>query len=63
MAEAEKNLWRSSGPHPVLKQGHPELIAYTYVQKAFDYLQRWWIFLIPFVIFGGDFISLDIFPL
>lgn len=35
-AEAERDLWRSSGPDPLSKQGHPEQV----VQMA-DYLQQW----------------------
>lgn len=39
MVEIGKDLWRSSGLIPLLKQGHPEQVAQDHVQVAFKYLQ------------------------
>lgn len=39
MAEVRRDLWRSSGPPPLLKQGHVHLVAQGHVQMAFGYLQ------------------------
>ena len=36
MAEVGRDLWRSSGPTPLLKQGHPEPVAQDH-----EYLQGW----------------------
>ena len=41
MAEVRRDLWRSSGPTLLLKQGHLELVAQDYIQMAFEYLQQW----------------------
>lgn len=38
-AEVRKDLWRSSGPALMFKQGHLELGAQDHVQTAFQYLQ------------------------
>ena len=38
MVEAERDLWRSSGPTLLLKQGHLEPAAQDHVQTAFEYL-------------------------
>lgn len=37
--EVGRDLWRSSGPNPLLKQGHAEPIAQDYVQIPFEYLR------------------------
>ena len=39
MIEVGRDLWRSSGPRPLLKQGHLETVAQDHVQTAFEYLQ------------------------
>ena len=39
--EVGRDLWRSSGPTPLLKQGHLELAAQDHVQMASEYLQGW----------------------
>ena len=41
MAEVGRELWRSSGPTPCLKQGHLALAAQARVQMAHDCLQGW----------------------
>ena len=41
MVEGWKDLWRSSGPMLLLKQGRLELVAQDHVQKAFECLQGW----------------------
>ena len=41
MVEAGRDLWRSSGPTPLLKQGHLGQVASDHVQIAFEYLQGW----------------------
>lgn len=41
MVEVWRDLWGSSGPTPMLKQGHWEPFAQQCVQMAFEYLQRW----------------------
>ena len=41
MVEVGRDLWRSSGPNPLLKQGHLEPVAQDHVQMAFEYLQGW----------------------
>ena len=41
MAEVGRDLWRSSSPTPLPKQGHLERIAQDCVQMAFEYLQGW----------------------
>lgn len=38
--EVERDLWRSSCPNPLLKQGDPEPIVEEHVQMAFENLQR-----------------------
>ena len=35
MVEVGRDLWRSSGPTPLLKHGHLEPVAQDYVQMAF----------------------------
>ena len=40
-AEVGKDLWRSSGPTPLLRQGHLDPDAQDNVQTAFQYFQRW----------------------
>ena len=35
MVKLGRDLWRSSGPVPLLKQGHPEQAAQDHVQVAF----------------------------
>ena len=47
MAEVGRDLWRSSGPTPLLKQGHPEQAAQDCVQMAFEYLQGWRLHSLP----------------
>ena len=39
MAEVGRDLWRSSGPNPLFKQGHPEQVALDKVQMVFEDLQ------------------------
>jgi len=39
MLEIGRDLWRSSGPSPLLKQGHLEPIAQDHVQTSSEYLQ------------------------
>lgn len=39
MFETGRNLWRSSGPTPFIKQGHLELVSQDHVQMAVEYLQ------------------------
>lgn len=41
MAELERDLWRSAGPTPLVKQAHLEPVAQDHLQMAFEYLQRW----------------------
>ena len=41
MVEVGRDLYRSSGPTPLLKQGHLDLVAQDHVQMAFEDL-RWW---------------------
>jgi len=36
-----RHPWRSSGPTPLLKQGHLQLVAQDRVQRACEYLQGW----------------------
>lgn len=38
MLEFGRNLWRSSGPHPLLKQSHLQTVVQDHVQTAFEYL-------------------------
>jgi len=40
MVEVVRELWRSSGSPPLLRQGHLEQVTQAYVQMAFEYLQR-----------------------
>jgi len=35
------NLWRLSGPKPLLKQGHLQPVVQDCIQITFDYLQGW----------------------
>lgn len=39
MIEVGRELWRSSCPIPLLKQGHLESAVYDHIQVPFDYLQ------------------------
>ena len=39
MAEVGRDLWKSSGPTPLLKLGHLKPVAQGHVQTAFEYLQ------------------------
>jgi len=41
MVEVGRGFWRSSGPNPLLKQGHLELVAQDHPQMDFEYLQAW----------------------
>lgn len=36
-----RNLWKSSGPILLLKQGHLDQATQDHVQARFEYLQRW----------------------
>lgn len=38
--EAGRDLWTSSDPTCLLKQGHLEQAAYDHVQAAFEYIQQ-----------------------
>uniref|UniRef100_A0A8B9PTS4 Tectonin beta-propeller repeat containing 2 n=1 Tax=Apteryx owenii TaxID=8824 RepID=A0A8B9PTS4_APTOW len=40
IAEVGRDLWRSSSPTPLLKQGHLEHIVQDRIQACFEYLQR-----------------------
>uniref|UniRef100_A0A8B9P213 CUB and sushi domain-containing protein 3 n=1 Tax=Apteryx owenii TaxID=8824 RepID=A0A8B9P213_APTOW len=40
MVEVGRDLWRSSSPTPLLKQGHLEHVAQDCIQAGFEYLQR-----------------------
>jgi len=40
MVGAGRDLWGSSSPTPLPKQGHPEQAAQDRVQAGFEYLQR-----------------------
>lgn len=42
--EAGRDLCRSSGPTPLLKQGHLEPVVQDYAWMAFQYLQGWRIY-------------------
>lgn len=37
--EVQRDLWRTAGPTPVLRQGHQELLAQDHVQMVAEYLQ------------------------
>ena len=39
MVDVGRDLWRSSGPTPLLKQGQLEPVAQDHAQTAFGYLQ------------------------
>lgn len=39
MFETGRNLWMSSGPSPLIKQGHLEPVAHDCVLMGFEYLQ------------------------
>jgi len=39
MVEVGRDLWRSPGLMPLLKQGYLETAAQDHVQMAFEYLQ------------------------
>lgn len=39
MIEVGRDLWRSSGSIPLLKQGHLEPVVQYYVQTDFEYFQ------------------------
>ena len=41
MFEVERDLWRSFGPTPLLKQGHLELVAQGHVESVSEHLQGW----------------------
>ena len=41
MVEVGRELWRSSGPIPLLKQGHLQLVVQDHVQMDVEYLQGW----------------------
>ena len=41
MVEVGRDLWRSSGPTSLLKQGHLKLVAQDHVQMDFEDLQGW----------------------
>ena len=41
LAEVGRDVWRSSGLTPLLKQGHLEMVAQDHAQMAFEYLQGW----------------------
>jgi len=41
MVEVGEDLWRSSAPTPLCKQGHLEPVVQDRVQMAFENLQRW----------------------
>jgi len=41
MGELGRDIWRSSCPTPLPKQGHLKLFAKVHVQTAFEYLQGW----------------------
>lgn len=40
MVKVGRDLWRSPGPTPLLRQGHLKQVAEVHVQSAFEYLQR-----------------------
>jgi len=40
MVGVGRDLWGSSSPTPLLKQGHLEQAAQDLVQEGFEYLQR-----------------------
>jgi len=39
MVEVGRDLWRSSGPTSLFKQGHLESVGQNHVQKTLEYLQ------------------------
>lgn len=39
MADVGRDLWKPSGPTPLLKQGNLDLVAQDHVQLAFEFLQ------------------------
>lgn len=41
MADVERDLWRSFGPTPEIKQEPLEPVALDHVQMAFECLQAW----------------------
>jgi len=41
MPEVRRDLWKSSGPIPLLKQGHLERVAQDHVKTSSEYLQGW----------------------
>lgn len=41
LVEIGRDLWRVSGPTPLLKQGHTEQDAQDHVQAVSEYLQAW----------------------
>lgn len=41
MVEVWRDVWRSSCPTHLLKQGHLLPVAQNHVQSSFEYLQRW----------------------
>jgi len=36
-----RDLWRSSGPTPLLKQRHLQLVVQDHIQTTFEHLQGW----------------------
>lgn len=47
MFEAGRHLWRSLRPTPLIKQGHLEQFAQDHVPIAFEYVQRWRLYSLP----------------
>lgn len=41
MAGVGRDVWRSPGQTPLLKQDHMETVAQDHAQMAFDYHQGW----------------------
>jgi len=39
IVEVGRDLWRSPGPNPLLKQGHLELVAQDHIHTASEHLQ------------------------
>jgi len=42
-----RELWRSSSPTPLLKQGHLQPVSQDHDQTAFEYLQGWRLHQLP----------------
>jgi len=47
MVKVGMDLWRSSGPNHLLRQGHLELLPQERVQTALEYLQGWRLHKLP----------------